>query len=549
MTPPAGYTESGFSGRYIIYLRKSRADLEAEQRGEGETLARHERALLELARRQRLNIVDIYREIVSGETIAARPVMQRVLAEVEEGLWDGVLVYEVERLARGDTIDQGIVAQAFKFSNTKIITPVKTYDPDNEFDEEYFEFGLFMSRREYKTINRRLQRGRIASIKEGKYVGSRPPYGYDRKKLEKDKGFILVPNPVQAPVVKLIFELYTIGEQRPDGTWERLGVSRIVRRLNDLKIEPTHGGSWSPPTIRDMLINPVYIGKLRWNWRKDVKHRESGNVVVSRPRSAVEETILVDGLHEAIVDQEIFYRAQEYISKNRAPSIRGKGVVQNPLAGLVICGKCGRKMQRRPYLSKGLPPSLICPYTSCDNVSTYLDTVENRIIEALQEWLNDYRLQWGEKPKQTGPADVRRKAIRKLDADIANLEKQRENLHDLLEQGVYDTDTFLERGRSIAARKKQAEDDRAALLADLSLEEKREASRQSIVPKVERLLDVYDQLPTAKAKNDMLKEVLEKVVYTKESGGRWAKPDAFEIVIYPKIPRANQHSEGGAAHD
>ena len=156
MTPPAGYTESGFSGRYIIYLRKSRADLEAEQRGEGETLARHERALLELARRQRLNIVDIYREIVSGETIAARPVMQRVLAEVEEGLWDGVLVYEVERLARGDTIDQGIVAQAFKFSNTKIITPVKTYDPDNEFDEEYFEFGLFMSRREYKTINRRV---------------------------------------------------------------------------------------------------------------------------------------------------------------------------------------------------------------------------------------------------------------------------------------------------------------------------------------------------------------------------------------------------------
>ena len=58
-------------------------------------------------------------------------------------------------------------------------------------------------------------------------------------------------------------------------------------------------------------------------------------------------------------------------------------------------------------------------------------------------------------------------------------------------------------------------------------------------------LDVYDQLPTAKAKNDMLKEVLEKVVYTKESGGRWAKPDAFEIVIYPKIPaQINTAKEG-----
>lgn len=547
MTSPAGYTESGFSGRYIIYLRKSRADLEAEQRGEGETLARHERALLELARKMRLNIIDIYREIVSGETIAARPVMQRLLSEVEEGLWDGVLVYEVERLARGDTIDQGIVAQAFKFSNTKIVTPVKTYDPDNEFDEEYFEFGLFMSRREYKTINRRLQRGRMASIKEGKYVGSRPPYGYDRKKLEKDKGYTLAPNPVQAPVVKLIFELYTIGEQKQDGTWQRLGISRIVRRLNDLKIEPTHGGDWSPATIRDMLINPVYIGKVRWNWRKDVKRRESGNVVVSRPRSSVEETLLVDGLHEAIVDEEIFYRAQENISKNRAPSIREKGVVQNPLAGLVICGKCGRKMQRRPYLAKGLPPSLLCPYTSCNNVSADLATVESRIIEALQDWLNDYRLQWGGKEHKAGSSlDIRRKAVRKLEAEITNLEKQRESLHDFLERGVYDTDTFLERGRSIASRKKQAETDIEALLADLSLEEQREASRQNIVPKVERLLDVYDQLPTAQAKNDMLKEVLEKVVYTKDEGGRWAKPDAFEIVIYPKIPRATAGSEEGA---
>jgi len=179
---------------HCLYLRKSRADLDAEARGEGETLARHEKALLELGKRQKLNITQIYREIVSGETIAARPVMQQLLSEVEQGIWDGVLVMEVERLARGDTIDQGIVAQTFKLSGTKIITPVKTYDPNNEYDEEYFEFGLFMSRREYKTINRRLQRGRIASVKEGKYIGNKSPYGYVRKKLEHDKGFTLVPD-------------------------------------------------------------------------------------------------------------------------------------------------------------------------------------------------------------------------------------------------------------------------------------------------------------------------------------------------------------------
>lgn len=151
---------------YCMYLRKSRMDLDAEARGEGETLARHQAMLMELAKRQGLNIVKIYKEVVSGDSISARPQMQMLLSDLAQNKYAGVLVVEVERLARGDTIDQGIVAQAFKQSNTKIITPVKTYDPNNEYDEEYFEFSLFMSRREYKTIKRRLEAGRLAAIKE-----------------------------------------------------------------------------------------------------------------------------------------------------------------------------------------------------------------------------------------------------------------------------------------------------------------------------------------------------------------------------------------------
>ena len=157
---------------YAIYLRKSRADIEAEAKGEGETLARHHAQLMELARRRDLNVTRIYKEIVSGENIAARPQMQLLLADISENKYDGVIVMEIERLARGDTIDQGVVAQAFKSTDTKIITPTKTYDPANEFDEEYFEFSLFMSRREYKTIRRRMEAGLLASCKKGNYIGT-----------------------------------------------------------------------------------------------------------------------------------------------------------------------------------------------------------------------------------------------------------------------------------------------------------------------------------------------------------------------------------------
>ena len=150
---------------YAMYLRKSRADMEAEAHGEGETLSRHEAILTALAARQGNDVIRIYREIVSGETIAARPQVQSLLCAVSSGAYEGVYAMEIERLARGDTMDQGRIAQVFLYSATKIITPLKTYDPQNELDMEFFEFGLFMSRREFKVINRRLQQGRMKALR------------------------------------------------------------------------------------------------------------------------------------------------------------------------------------------------------------------------------------------------------------------------------------------------------------------------------------------------------------------------------------------------
>lgn len=88
---------------YCAYLRKSRADRDAELRGEGETLARHKALLAALSEKYNKPIEKWYREVVSGDTIAARPVMQELLRDVEDGMWEGVYVVEVERLARGNT--------------------------------------------------------------------------------------------------------------------------------------------------------------------------------------------------------------------------------------------------------------------------------------------------------------------------------------------------------------------------------------------------------------------------------------------------------------
>lgn len=515
---------------YCMYLRKSRADIEAETRGEGETLARHKKILLDLARKMKINITKIYSEVVSGENIASRPVMQQLLYDVEQGMWSGVLVMEVERLARGDTIDQGIVAQAFKYTNTKIITPMKVYDPGNEFDEEYFEFGLFMSRREYKTINRRLQQGRAQSVKEGKYVGNVPPYGYVRKKLKDQKGFTLEPHPEQSNIVKLIFKWYTGG----------IGVSLIVRKLNEMKVPTAKGGDWVNSTIQDMLRNPVYIGKVRWKSRPQIKKVIDGEIVKERPRAKEDNWILVDGLHDPIIDEDTFNKAQIILSQNPTTPAPKKLGIKNPLAGLIICGKCGRRMVRRPYV-EGRPDALICPVTSCDNVSSFLHLVEERLLDALEEWLQSYKVDisnTNNSPQNSLEQELIHKAIDKTKDEIKTLEKQMNSLHDLLEQGIYTTDTFIERSRIINARINAAINRKEELEESLKQFIAREEGKKEIIPKVEKVLEIYHALENPADKNKLLKEVIEKAVYIKNVNGRWHnRLDDFELNLFPRVPK------------
>lgn len=530
------------SGEYCLYVRKSRSDAEAEARGEGETLARHTRTLLDLAAARKLGIGHVYKEIVSGETIAARPVMQQLLQDVEQGVWQGVLVMEIERLARGDTIDQGIVAQTFKFSDTKIITPMKDYDPNDEYDEEYFEFSLFMSRREYKTIKRRMQRGRVASAKEGNYVGSRAPYGYKRVKIEDDKGYTLEPIPEEADVVRSIFEYYTGGEQLPDGTHRRLGVSLITRRLNELKIKPQRSEYWSTASVRDILRNPVYIGKIRWNNRPDIKKMVDGRIKRTRPHAAPENVILVNGKHPAIVSEEIYQKAQEFLTENKPHPIPEKNRVQNPLAGLVYCEKCGHAMVRRPYQGD-YPDTLLCPATHCDNVSSMLHFVEQHLLDSLRHWVVQYQIEikkQQEEQKKANPASAQEKALKRLGSELQKLNEQLDHTHDLLEQGVYTPEMFLDRTKKISEKIRQNEAEQETIRTKIIEFKRIDESRMILIPKIERLLEVYDTLPTAKEKNEMLKEVLERVTYRKDKGGRWHNsPEDFILTLYPRIPKSN----------
>lgn len=525
---------------YCMYLRKSRADMEAEAHGEGETLARHERALMDYAKKHKLSITKIYKEVVSGETITARPVMQQLLSDVEKGLWAGVLVMEVERLARGDTIDQGLVAQTFKYSGTKIITPMKIYDPGNEFDEEYFEFGLFMSRREYKTINRRLQAGRVSSVKEGKWVGNKKPYGYKIVKLQGQKGYTLEIEPDEAAVIKMIFELYTVGEEQDDGSIKRLGSTLIANKLNEMRIPPAQSKKWTPSRVLELMRNPVYIGKVRWNFRPAVKKMQEGIVTIERPRADEDEWLLYDGLHEAIIDEDLFYKTQEYLKNNKPKPAPNMKPIKNPLTGIVICGQCGSKMVRRPYPNR-TPDALVCPTSGCKNISSYLSYVENRILVSLQQWLTDYKLQLDIENKEVisnTEIEVKKQNVKRLEEELKNLNKQMSSIHDFLEQGIYTTETFMERSKIINEKLNETKTNFDIIKKELDDNSKIQRSITEFIPKVEHVLAVYDSVEDPEVKNALLDEVVSKAVYTKTKRvGKDKNFDDFELIVYPRIPK------------
>ncbi|MCI8627067.1 MAG: recombinase family protein [Lachnospiraceae bacterium] len=522
---------------YCAYLRKSRVDLEQERHSSGSTLDRHRELLTALSLQLQKPIERFYEEVVSGESISGRPMVQQLLSDIEDGTWSGVFCMDVERLARGDTIDQGIIARTFSITGTKIITPNKTYDPDNEFDEEYFEYGLFTARREYKMINRRIQRGRILSVKQGKYISPIPPYGYERYRLEQERGYSLRPHPEQAEVVRLIFTLYTKGLENENGILERLGTDSIASYLDTIGIKPAKKSVWSRASIRDILKNPTYIGKICWGRRKEEKTLKNGQIIKTRPNT--EDFILVDGLHEALIDEETFSLAQKLLKKHAIAPVRNGKILQNPLAGLVYCQKCGQLMTRLGSNSHTKYPTLKCPNRYCDTVAAPIALVEQHMLSLLADWGNQYLFETRELPDNIkSDLSLFQNGLKEIEDELSTLQNQTDRTYTLLEQGVYTSEEFQKR-RQLLSEKTDALTKRQEFLQrKIRKLEAAQNTRNRFFPRIHHLLDVYNSLSSAAERNQLLKEVIERIDYSKiEKNRRGSRNNInFTLSLSPRLP-------------
>lgn len=317
----------------IIYLRKSRAE---KNETVEEVLARHEKILQDYAIQtfgQPIPEANIYREVVSGETLDERIEIKNVFARLENEPIKAMLVIEPQRISRGRMTDCGRVVDILEYTNTLVVTVTKTYDLTNKFDKQLFEAQLMQGNQYLEYHKEIMDRGKNLSIREGKYVGSTPPFGYARKAL--DKGFMLVKHGVEAPIVETIFNLFVD---------ENLTTNEIASYLNKYHMKPRKNDLWDYEMVRHIMKNEVYYGSTTWGKRPTIKKLINGEI--TKMRVSAEEYMLVRGKHDPIVSKEKWDAAQEKIKGNPSSRTGLNRDLQNPLAGLVFCKKCGHSLVR-----------------------------------------------------------------------------------------------------------------------------------------------------------------------------------------------------------
>lgn len=325
--------------KIIIYLRKSREEMVNGYGSVEITLERHEEILQTWAVQNlgaKIPEENIYREVGSGETISERPVMVEIMKMFKSNEIAAVLIVEPQRLSRGELKDCGELIETLEHTDTKVLTPQKIYDLTDKYDKKMFRDELLRGNEYLEYTKEILARGRHLSVSQGKFVGSRPPFGFDKEKLTDTKGFKLAPNS-DANTVKLIFSMFIEGNTP----------FQIATHLRAIEAKARGEVEWEHGAVKDILTNPVYYGYQTWENRKTTKMFIDGKIKTVRVKNP--EVKLYKGLHDPIISEEDYFKVQDIIKNRSTPRTNSNYETQNPLAGIVRCGVCGRSMVRQVH--------------------------------------------------------------------------------------------------------------------------------------------------------------------------------------------------------
>ncbi|MDD5044864.1 MAG: recombinase family protein [Candidatus Omnitrophica bacterium] len=293
-----------------------------------------------------------------------RPALQRLMTDIKANKVTCVVVYKVDRLSRS-LLDFAELLSVFEDHGVTFVSVTQHFNTQNSMGRLTLNILLSFAQFEREIISERTRDKMGAAKRKGKWIGGRPPLGYN---IDKDKHKLVI-NPKEAELVRKIFDLYI----------EKRSLLSVTMIMNDLRYTTKQytsetgkkfgGIQFTSNGIQLILRNPLYIGKVSYQGE------------------------LYPGEHEAIISGETFQKAQSILVENRPEwkTIK-KAKHIGLLSGLLRCKACNCAM----YFSYNIKASkyryhyYLCMsarkrgYKTCPTRLLSAQKIEHKIVELLR---------------------------------------------------------------------------------------------------------------------------------------------------------------------
>jgi DNA invertase Pin-like site-specific DNA recombinase len=476
--------------------------------------------------------VELVREFADqakkGHETASRTAFHEMLAFCQEQARrrtpiEVIVCWHTNRFSRADSIETGHYLHLFRQAGVRRILTAQRWI-DFGRGEDRIIFGVNQEASDHKYVldhAHATARGRVARARAGKWVGGVAPLGYRVEREEvivkgvrrlRPRRLVLGPER-EVEIVRLIFDLYA---NTP------MGLVAVAQELTRRKIPSPRGlPAWTSESVKHILTNPVYLGRLAWNRRTVGKFV---GVIDGRPvdRPADNGKARINGKgqwidsnpdHDKIIDLVTYERCQDKLAARRGGRRRTRGTFV--LTGLLRCAHCGRAMVGRTegngrqvyfcggYNHYGKGP---CHYNAVA-AAPLTDALLAKLREAwvglnLDAIVRELQRQYDEEAQAGGQkAEVLRRRVRQLDADLA------EGIARLRSIDLSLLDGYQKGLKALQAERDQAE-------ADLRREEAAPRPAGETMARVKKAVAKLQALSTAAAASeaDLLRELLAEVV-------------------------------------
>ena len=494
--------------RLALYTRVSTI----EQSEEGYSIDEQERLLRSWAEKNNYEVYKCYSDRgISGKDIKNRPALKELLKDAEEKKFDMVISWKINRISR-KLADVLKIVDILEKNDITFKSYSEPFETDTPAGKMQFQMMALIGEFERGTIAQNVKMGMCAKAKAGEWCGGRV-LGYDLVPVENQEGTKrrktkLTINEIEARSVRLIFNEYSNGK----------GYKAITNQLNKLGYKTKKGNDFSVGSIREILTNPVYIGKVRYNVRQNWSEKRRRNINAN--------PIITDGIHEPIIDEGLWDKVQAIMeSKKGKPSRIYDG--EYPLTGILKCPKCGAGMvisRTTNKLADGTKKRIAyycCGAwknkgtSVCNSNTIRVDKANEYVFNKISELLSNEKMVKSivnninkERHKKINPA---KKELERIDKELEKIDRKKTKLFEAYEEELISKEEFKERKDELNKRAKNLQEEKEPFLVTLSDDVSEEIPYEFIKSILENFGKVLAESATREQQKKLLHMIISEI--------------------------------------